>query len=388
MGSGYNRRAKSSKVDFAFKQGALLDTMFQQFQFGNSPTAEQKEAMDDQFKTILAKDPSYLTAEEQAFLLNIDKNKATPAMQEYFKENMSAKNADRFTKRYKPFFSLLQQGVDIGSAIGQINTAKDASGRLVRPVIPQPSGIDPALNNEIRNAQAATFDSARALAPAQQEIASAYNQSDVVDKAISGGQSAVYGARRQKASIERMRAGLQLPAIADEIKRREQSRLSQLIGMRQQAAIGNDQTRMTGARMATDQYNSDVTAIGQLGAQGRTNLRNTMTTLPDNLLGSAGRFVNPPATNPYSGGVSPMEQAGVSPMGQVSIPANSGPYSNYEANLNQAIVNNTNKIREQQRQQLLMHKNLLRYNYQAPLPQSIYSAPQPDDYSDYNNNGF
>ena len=60
MGSQYNRRAKSTKVDFAFKQGALLDTMFQQMQFGNSPTDEQKAALDEQLKTVLTKDPAFL----------------------------------------------------------------------------------------------------------------------------------------------------------------------------------------------------------------------------------------------------------------------------------------------------------------------------------------
>jgi hypothetical protein len=337
MGSQYNRRARSVKVDFAAKQGALIDDLFRQIQLGESPTVEQKKALNDQLNVILSKDPGSLTAQEQALLLNIDKNKATPEMQAYLKENMAAKNADRFAKKYRPFFSLLQQGVDIGSAISQINTAKDASGRLVRPVIPQPSGIDPALNQEIRNAQAASFDSARALAPAQQEIASAYNQSDVVDRAISGGQSGVYGARRQKAAIERMRAGLALPGMSDEIRRKEQARLSQLIGLRQQAAISNDQTRMMGTRLATDQYNSDVTAIGQLGSQGRTNLRNTLTTLPDNLLSAAGRFVNPPATNPYN--------TAASPAGQAQITAPSGPYSDYQSRLYASIAKNINQAR-------------------------------------------
>lgn len=342
--------AKTTNVTpgFANREMGNFNTAYNNIIAGRDVSLDDAKAAVKEFVNSIADGSStskYTPEQFEALLARFDVLKNSPGMQEALKDMVSTRNADRFTRRYKPFFNLILQGADIGSAISQINTASSAAARLVRPVIPKPSGIDPTLNAEIGRAQGDVFDAARALAPAQQEIAAAYNQSDVADRAISGGQSGVYGARRQKAAVERMRAGLALPAMADEVKRREQQRLAQLLGMRQNAALQNDQLRLMGTRMATDQYNSDVTAIGALGAQGQTNLRNTLTTLPDNLLQTAGRFTNsnrPPAISPYAPAVPPPGTYGIAPQ----VPTGFGPtIDEYKNQFERGIVETTNKAR-------------------------------------------
>lgn len=210
--------------------------------------------------------------------------------------------SDRFVKRYKPALNLVLQGADIFTSLSQINSSNKALAKLAQPTIPNAPGVDPALNNQIYNAQQGTFDQSRALAPARQAISDAYAAQDNANRQISGGQAGEYGSRTQAAYNERLRASGQLPMIADNIRAREQQRLDGLIGTRAQLAQQNYSNSLQGTQMALNQYNTNVNSAAALGAQGRANLRNVFTTLPENLTRYAGGFTGNVAQDPYGYG--------------------------------------------------------------------------------------
>lgn len=302
-------------------------------------TEEEKSTVTDFFKVVASgKAGDYFTADEfQSFLGQANDLRSTPEMQKLWKENASARNADRFTKRYKPFFNLLLQGADIASALNQISTANAASRSLKRPGIPQPSGIDPALSGEISKLQQPNFDVERALAPAQQEIALSRKMREQAARATTGGQGAAYQSQVNKAAIDAARAGTALSGAADQVNRARQAQLLSAIGMRQGAAQTADQLRLQGANLATSIYNTDANNIANLGVIGRENLRNAVSTLGDNLLGGVGRML--PVADPYATATGTAQSADVP--ADPDIPAE---YQSYKTLLDNNYRNTINNI--------------------------------------------
>jgi len=85
------------------------------------------------------------------------------------------------------------------------------------------------------------------------------------------------------------------------------------------------------------QYTADLTAAGQLGQAGRTNLRNTLTNLPNTLTRSVGAFM-PTPPSPYSYQQPP----------QISAPDLGGPisiYQQYKTKIEQDLANRMTGMR-------------------------------------------
>lgn len=215
----------------------------------------------------------------------------SPQSRQMFRTIASERNADRLTRRMKPFFNSLLQGADIVTSLSQIRSADRATRALVKPNFAPQIINDPVLAGEIAKAQAGTFDQARALAPAQQAIREARTSGRATARAASGGQAGTFASMEQQNNINQMRAGVQLPMVADQVRRGQQAHLATLLGLSGQQAAQNSVNALRSQQMAVEQYGNDAKAAALLGATGRTNLRGTFSTLPDNLLGAAGRLL-------------------------------------------------------------------------------------------------
>lgn len=184
--------------------------------------------------------------------------------------------AKALSDKFLTGINLVLGATDVANSINQIRASKEAlkkSRKPGRPAIPQ---RDQYLQNALRNAEEATFDSARALAPVQQQIQDQY-LSDVQDaKTAATGQAGAYGAYRQLAANRRNRAATQLAPIQDQIRRQEQARYDNLLGMRADETQQMFQNQASLYGNDLDQYNREQQAIGSLGATGRENLRGSL----------------------------------------------------------------------------------------------------------------
>lgn len=168
-------------------------------------------------------------------------------------------------------------GLDIQSSINQINQGKKLAASNVRPNRPTVPGRDPALQQALNQAQIGTLDQSKALAPAQLQILDQYLSDLNNAKVASAGQTGIYGALGQQAANRRNRASLDLVPLADQIKAREQGRYGDLLQMRQNETQNNFQNQAQLYPSDLDQYNRNNVAAGNLAAQGRVNLRNSIT---------------------------------------------------------------------------------------------------------------
>ena len=225
--------------------------------------------------------PEYKSAEEYMADLTtvLDSVRNTPEGQAQIRDAIAGRKEQRFIKRYSPFFDAILAGADVASSLSQIRQSKDALASLKRPGMPAIPGADPALDFAIRQAQVGKMDAARAIGPARQVIDDQYAKDIAMAKAIGGGQAGTLGALGQAASLRRARSAAGLAPMIDSIQAREEGRLDNLTRTRMQQAQQNYYNRFGQARMNLDQYNQDVAAAGQLGAVGRTNLRNAAQSL-------------------------------------------------------------------------------------------------------------
>lgn len=188
-------------------------------------------------------------------------------------------------------------GVDIASSLRQIREANKGSRRLPavqRPVAP---GADEGLSQAIRQAQEATFDQSRSLAPAQLQILDQYMRDLNNARTASTGQAGVYGVLAQTAANRRNRSALDLIPMADQVRRADQGRLDNLLAQRR--AETQQQYENTASLYPTDLYynNLQEQRFGDLGATGRTNLR---TSLPNFAQFATNAFVNRSVDNKYN----------------------------------------------------------------------------------------
>ena len=214
---------------------------------------------------------------------------ASPEGQARIQAVVEARKDARLSTKYAPFFQAALAGGDIASAIGQINQAKREGSRLIEPGMPPVPNLDPAISQNIAEAQRGTYDQSRAIAPARQELQDQYAKDIALAKQIGGGQSSTLGALGQVASMRRARGAASLLPAVDAIRAREQSRLDNLIGQRSGLLDQNYRNRFYQYRGLQDQYNRDATAIGALGSAGRMNLRSSAQNLLNAVPGVAAR---------------------------------------------------------------------------------------------------
>ena len=255
-------------------------------------------------KSVAGKKPenSSMTAEElqSQLMAALEAVRSTPEGQAQIRAAIADKRESRFVKRYTPFFNALLAGADLVSSFEQVRASKDALRQLKRPGLPAVPGIDPALDQSIRDAQVGTMDAARAVAPARQELQDQYAKDIALAKAVGGGQASTVGALGQVASLRRARGAANLAPIVDSIRAREQGRLDGLVNQRMQQGNNNYYQRFRQAQLNLDQYNQDVAAAGQLGSVGRLNRRNALQGLLSATPGVMARVGNRGYSDKYS----------------------------------------------------------------------------------------
>lgn len=172
--------------------------------------------------------------------------------------------------------NLALAGTDIITSINQINQGNKAARRSRRPTRPAPLTASPELANAISEAQNGNYDAIRALAPAQLANLDNYLSDLNVAKTASTGQAGAYGALAQVASNRRNRGNLELAPIYDSISTRNQQRLDELLRMKlnENQAIHQSQSQFYPTDVA--QYQLEQQTAGQVGAQGRANLRSSL----------------------------------------------------------------------------------------------------------------
>jgi hypothetical protein len=172
--------------------------------------------------------------------------------------------------------NLILAGSDIAQSINQIRAANKGakeSKRPTRPTIPQ---RDAALQQALRGAQVDVSSQENAIAPVKAQIQDQYLNDIANAKTASTGQAGAYGSYAQLAANRRNRAAMQLAPIADQIKRQDQARADQLLGMRADETQQMFQNQATLYPADLQQYQLDQQAAAQLGSTGRSNLRNSL----------------------------------------------------------------------------------------------------------------
>jgi hypothetical protein len=160
----------------------------------------------------------------------------------------------------------------IAQSVKQINESKSQlakSKRPSRPVVPQ---RDLYLQQALRGAQEGGQDAAKALAPVQAQIQDQYLTDQANATTASTGQAGAYGSYSQLAANRRNRAAMNLAPIQDEIRRGQQGRYDQLLGMRLDETQNIFQNQASLYPTELQQYQYEQNAAGSLGAQGRENL--------------------------------------------------------------------------------------------------------------------
>jgi hypothetical protein len=235
----------------------------------------------------------YRTAQQNADAFNqyLSQAMKTPTGQAAIKDMMRERQTERFVKRNKPFFDAMLAGVDLATSLSQIRQSNDAVRALQKPSMPSPNVLDPALNNAISQAQQGNMDALRALEPAKAEIAQQRLMDLQTARSVSGGQAGAYGANATAATLRANRAAAGLVPMADTIRARQQQRLDNLIGVRQNVRQQEFQNRFGVARENMAQYQQDAAAAAALGQTGRQNLRMTLGQLPEMLTRTAGNMM-------------------------------------------------------------------------------------------------
>jgi hypothetical protein len=172
--------------------------------------------------------------------------------------------------------NLLMGVKDIADSTKQINEANALAAknkRPARPVVPQ---RDLYLQQALRSAQEGTFDSARAMAPVQAEIQDQYLTDMANAQTASTGQAGAFGAYAQLAANRRSRAAMNLAPVADTIRAREQQRYDNLLGARLEETQNMFQNQASLYPHELQQYRNDQEIAANLGATGRSNLRNSI----------------------------------------------------------------------------------------------------------------
>ena len=186
-----------------------------------------------------------------------------------------SKESGKISQKLADGINLVLGGVDIGNSVAQIRESNKLL-KTRRPSRPTAPGRDQLLQQALRNAQENTFDTERAIAPVRAEIGDQYLNDIQGAKTASTGQAGAYGAYRQLAANRRNRAALQLAPIQDEIRRGQQARYDNLLGMRMDETNSMFRNQASLYPYDLEQYQNEQQAAGHLGATGRSNLRGSL----------------------------------------------------------------------------------------------------------------
>jgi len=210
------------------RSGQNVDSEDLQFFFQYSPK------LDDTKMQKLVDDGTFTSAEEGRQLAADarDSLASNPQYKQQTLEIAQKAQAGKTSSGVEQGINLLLAGTDIANSIGQIKRSAaglKANPRPGRPAIPQ---RDVMLQQALRNAQEGNFDAARALAPAQAQIQDQYLSDLQNAKTASTGQAGEFGSYAQAAANRRNRAALELVPLQDQIRRGQQERYDNLLGMR------------------------------------------------------------------------------------------------------------------------------------------------------------
>ena len=239
-------------------------------------------------------DPAKQAAEMTAALESM---RNSPQGQEHLKEALINSKSSRFTSQYGPFFQALLAGTDVITSLNQISASKNALARMTKPGIPTQGGLDPRLDNAIRQAEIGTQAAPQAANVAKSDIFDQYMQDLKNSQISSGGQQSIFGSGAQVASYNRNKALARLIPMTNDIQMQRQNQLNQLIGQRQGFANQQFGNNLQATQMRLGQYNQDAQAAGALGSQGRLNMRQTLGGIAGLMPQLGARLF--PVSNPY-----------------------------------------------------------------------------------------
>jgi hypothetical protein len=230
------------------------------------------------------------TEDVRAALMEAGKALQTsPEYKQLLLEVAQSADAERTTSKVAQTANLILGGVDIATSINQIRQGDKAareSRRPARPAIPQ---RDIFLQQALRGAEENIYDTERAIAPVRQEIQDNYLNDLQAAKTASTGQAGAYGAYRQLASMNRNRAAAELAPIQDQIRRGQQARYDNLLGMRMGETQQMFENQASLYPYDLQQYNYDQKAAASLGSTGRANLRDSLYNLSGQVAGVVGQ---------------------------------------------------------------------------------------------------
>lgn len=201
------------------------------------------------------------------------------------KETEAGEMSDKIAKG----INLVLGGTDIGNSIAQIREGDKAVSR--RPSRPAAPRRDQLLQQAMRQAQEGQFDAARATAPVEAQIQDQYLSDIQGAKTASTGQAGAYGAYRQVAANRRNRAAMDLAPIQDQVRRGQEERYDNLLGMRQAETQNMYRNQAALYPYELNQYQKERQAAALLGSTGRSNLRGSLYNTGNQLAGAIGSGV-------------------------------------------------------------------------------------------------
>lgn len=189
-----------------------------------------------------------------------------------------AEEADRgeLSEKLTTGLNLALAGTDIITSAQQIKQGNSRQRRARRPATPAPLTADPQLQQAISDAQNGNYDAIRALAPAQRQILDNYLSDLNNAKTASTGQAGNYGALAQVASSRRNRSAQELAPIGDAITARNQGRLDNLLGMKQNENQAIQQSQAQPYPYELQQYQYDLDSANNQRIAGMSNLRSSV----------------------------------------------------------------------------------------------------------------
>lgn len=248
----------------------------------------------DESKLKKLVDGGEFTSTEDARNAMVEVGRLLQSSPEYKQDVMDlaqSQEAGKISENLSQGINLILGGADIGTSIAQIQAGNRASRNSRRPSRPVVPGRDALLQNALRQAEEGQFDAARAMAPVQQQIEDQYLSDIQGAKTASTGQAGAYGAYRQLASNNRNRAALNLAPIQDEVRRGQQARYDNLLGMRMDETQQQFRNQAYLYPQDLEQYNTEQGIAARVGQAGRLNLRDSLYNLGGQVAGSIGSGV-------------------------------------------------------------------------------------------------
>lgn len=211
--------------------------------------------------------------------LNEVKNRLTsdPAYREQTLQLAQDAAAGKTASTVQNGLNVLLAGSDILTSLGQVQQSNQRLAQVQRPGRPPVLQRDMMLQQALANAHAGTLDQSTAIAPAQLANLDQFRADLAAATTASTGNAGAYGAYAQVAANRRDRANLGLVPLANDVKRQEQARETQLLGLKLGENQAINQSIAQNYPLDIYQYGLDRQAANELGQIGRYNLRNSMT---------------------------------------------------------------------------------------------------------------